>query len=89
MGKKLIAVALSGGVDSSTAANLLKKDGHEVIALHMKLWHDSNQGGVNQNDQSKSEEIVRKVKQVCDTIGIPLHLVDLKNDFKTKPLHYL
>jgi tRNA-specific 2-thiouridylase len=88
MGKKLIAVALSGGVDSSTAAILLKKAGYELIALHMNLWCDSNPDGGSQNDQFKSAKIICKVEQSCDALGIPLHIVDFKNDFRTRVVDY-
>lgn len=74
--KKIFAVAMSGGVDSSVAAALCKQQGHEVIGFTM--WHfDDNpplRTGVH-------EKAVDDAKRVCQKLDIPHHVIDLRNEF--------
>ena len=81
MPSKKIAVALSGGIDSSVAAYLLKKQGHDIIGLTMRLWPYTKGnlgGGSNWNfpetDYSPAEK-------VCDWLRIPFHVIDLSTQF--------
>ena len=62
MPKKKAAVAMSGGVDSSLAAWLLKDAGYEVIGVHLKLWADPDY-----------EDNITILKQTCAALDIPLH----------------
>jgi tRNA-uridine 2-sulfurtransferase len=71
--KLKVAVAMSGGVDSSVAAGLLLEQGHEVMGITM-LHYDS--------PCRKSETSVEDAARVCRTLGIPHHVVDLRNDFE-------
>ena len=64
-----IVVGISGGVDSSVAAYLLKKQGHEVIGLFMINWDE-------QDGQCTAEEDYEDVKRVCTKIGIPYFSVN-------------
>lgn len=70
MGKKVV-VAMSGGVDSSTAAYLLKKEGYEVIGATMKLLNDK-----------KTEKAITDAKNVCNSLGIKHYVFDLEKEFK-------
>lgn len=70
-----IVVGLSGGVDSSTAAFLLKEQGHEVIGLYMKNWEE--EGGVCHSLQDQ-EDVVR----VCDTLKIPFYSVNFVQEYQ-------
>jgi tRNA-uridine 2-sulfurtransferase len=63
-----IAIAMSGGMDSTAAALLLKGEGHEVIGLHMRL-------------HSGSLATWNAARKAADEIGVPLHLVDLSRQF--------
>ena len=65
-----IAVAMSGGIDSSVAAALLKQEGHEVFGATMKLTDSSN----NQN-------AIEDAQKVAEKLGIPHHVIDLRNIF--------
>lgn len=73
MGKKVI-VGLSGGVDSSVAAYLLKKQGYEVIGVTMQMWGE-NQG-------------ILDAKQVAETLGIPHYVADFTKEFRNGVVDY-
>ncbi|MDD3472795.1 MAG: tRNA 2-thiouridine(34) synthase MnmA [Syntrophaceae bacterium] len=64
-----IGVAISGGMDSAASGLLLKEEGHELIALHMRLFEDS-------------EASITKAQRVANLIKAPLHVIDLENDFQ-------
>jgi tRNA-specific 2-thiouridylase len=73
-----IAVAMSGGVDSSVAAALLKKEGHEVFGVTMllrPLSHGKNAGN------SPLPDSVADARKVAAKLGIPHHVIDLREDF--------
>jgi len=72
---KKVAVALSGGVDSSVAAALLKKQGFEVIGFHLRLF-DSNQEPLN------------RAKKVAQKLGIDFLVLDLRKEFRENIINY-
>lgn len=75
-GEKLrIAVGLSGGVDSSVAALLLKEQGHEVFGLFMKNWNEDDA------DVCPAAQDLRDAQQVCDKLGIELHTVSFAEEY--------
>lgn len=81
-----IAVGLSGGVDSSVAALLLKRAGHEVIALFMQNWHDTTgtlHGDCGWKDDRTIAELVAK------KLDIPFHFVDLSDIYSKKVVDYM
>jgi len=81
-----IAVGLSGGVDSSVAALLLKQAGHEVIALFMQNWHDTTgtlYGDCGWEDDRKIAELVAK------KLDVPFHFVDLSDVYSKKVVDYM
>lgn len=88
MARKRVAIAISGGVDSSAAALLLKESGYEVIGLHMRLWNDKKDKSGAQHYPSKLKVDFDRAERVCDKLDIPFHAIDLKNEFKTHVIDY-
>lgn len=81
-----IAVGLSGGVDSSVAALLLKQQGYDVFAIFMQNWNDST--GTLHGDCEWEEEL-SVARMVAKKIGIPFHFVDLSADYRKRVVDYM
>lgn len=73
-------VAMSGGVDSSVAAYLLQKEGHEVIGLSFELWDSRD---LKDSNVCCSAETIRLAKSVAHKLGIEHHTVDVRDAFYT------
>ena len=83
---KRVIVGLSGGVDSSVAAYLLKQQGYEVIGLFMKNWHDDS---VTISDECPWLEDSNDAMLVADKLGIPFQTVDLSVQYKERVVDYM
>lgn len=79
--KKRVLLGMSGGVDSSVSAIILKQQGYEVIGATMKLWEDKNNPEVESGCCSFSA--VNDAKRVCDQLGIPHYTLNCEEEFKT------
>ena len=86
MKKNKVVVALSGGVDSSVAAYLLKEQGYELIGLFMKNWHDEN---VTISDECPWLEDSNDAMLVAEKLKIPFQTVDLSKEYKEKIIDYM
>lgn len=83
---KRVIVGLSGGVDSSVAAYLLKEQGYEVIGLFMKNWHDDS---VTISDECPWLDDSNDAMLVADKLGIPFQTVDLSAQYKERIVDYM
>ncbi|MDR0295119.1 MAG: tRNA 2-thiouridine(34) synthase MnmA [Prevotellaceae bacterium] len=81
-----IVVGLSGGVDSSVAALLLKEQGHEVIAMFMQNWHETT--GTLYGDCPWKDDLAI-AQLVAKKLDIPFHFIDLSADYSKKVVDYL
>jgi tRNA-specific 2-thiouridylase len=79
-----ILVALSGGIDSSVVAHLLKEQGHELIGVRFTLWTDPLAPAISQILPSKccNAQTASRTQHVARALGIPLHILDLEKEFK-------
>jgi tRNA-uridine 2-sulfurtransferase len=84
--KKKVVVGLSGGVDSSVAAWILKEQGYDVIGLFMKNWHDTT--GLLQSDCHWEDDLMF-AEMVAKKLNIPFHQVDLSDDYRQKVVNYM
>ena len=84
--KKRVVVGLSGGVDSSVAAYLLKEQGYEVIGLFMKNWHDDS---VTISNECPWLDDSNDAMLVAEKLGIPFQTVDLSEQYKDKIVDYM
>ena len=83
---KKVVIGMSGGVDSSVAAIILKREGYDVIGLFMRNWDSTINndflGNPNlSNNICPQEEDYNDAKAVCDKLGIPLHRVDFVKEY--------
>jgi len=83
---KRVIVGLSGGVDSSVAAYLLKQQGYEVIGLFMKNWHDDT---VTISKECPWLEDSNDAMLVAEKLGIPFQVVDLSEQYKERIVDYM
>ncbi|MGH8762036.1 MAG: tRNA 2-thiouridine(34) synthase MnmA [Nitrosospira sp.] len=79
MGKRRVIVGMSGGVDSSVAALLLKQQGYDVVGLFMKNWEDDDT-----DDYCSSRQDLIDAASVADIIGIPLEAVNFSAEYKDR-----
>lgn len=86
-----IAVGMSGGVDSSVAALLLHKQGHQVTGLTMKIWREGAPApGLKGNAcyGPEEKEDIDATKRLCDSLGVPHHVIDCSNEYERIVLDY-
>ena len=74
MTQETVLLAMSGGVDSSIAAVLLKEQGHRVVGITMRLFDDESDG---------AQETISAARRVCQSLGIVHHVVDFRDEFET------
>jgi tRNA-specific 2-thiouridylase len=83
---KRVVIGLSGGVDSSVAAFLLKQQGYDVTALFMVNWHE-RVGAITSACTWEEDALIAQM--VAKKLGIPFHIVDLSKDYKKRVVDYM
>ncbi|MAQ31616.1 MAG: tRNA 2-thiouridine(34) synthase MnmA [Flavobacteriales bacterium] len=86
MKKKTVVIALSGGVDSSVSALLLKNAGYNLIALFMRNWHDNS---LTINNECPWITDSNDALQISNHLNIPFQIVDLSKEYKKRIIDYM
>lgn len=79
---------MSGGVDSSVAAYLLKEQGYDVIGVTMQIWQDQDETLMQENGGCCGLSAVDDARRVANTLEIPYYVMNFKKEFKTQVMDY-
>jgi tRNA-specific 2-thiouridylase len=85
--KTRVVAAMSGGVDSSVAAALLKRQGYEVVGLMMRLWGEPEAGGGAHN-RCCSPDAMAQARRVAEILDIPFYAIDAQAPFKARVVDF-
>ena len=88
MSKGKVVVGMSGGVDSSVAAWLLKEQGYDVIGVTMQIWQDEDNVVQEENGGCCGLSAVDDARRVAASIGIPYYVMNFKDEFKKTVIDY-
>lgn len=83
-----VVVGMSGGVDSSVAAYLLKKQGYDVIGVTMQIWQDEDHEVDEENGGCCGLSAVDDARRVANQLGIPYYVMNFKDTFKENVIDY-
>lgn len=88
MSKKKVVVGMSGGVDSSVAAYLLKEQGYDVIGVTMQIWQDEDRESVEEEGGCCGLSAVDDARRVANALDIPYYVMNFKEDFQKYVIDY-
>lgn len=86
--KKKVVVGMSGGVDSSVTAYLLKEAGYDVIGVTMQIWQDEEEQVLEENGGCCGLSAVEDARRVANSLGIPYYVMNFKKEFKEQVMDY-
>lgn len=86
--KGKVVVGMSGGVDSSVAAYLLKEQGYDVIGITMQIWQDEDKCNIEESGGCCGLSAVEDARRVADKLKIPYYVLNFKNEFKKNVIDY-
>ena len=86
--KKRVVVGMSGGVDSSVAAFLLKEQGYDVIGVTMQIWQEEDPDVVQSNGGCCGLSAVEDAARVAEQLGIPHYVMNFRREFKRQVIDY-
>ena len=88
MAKERVVVGMSGGVDSSVAAYLLKEAGYDVVGVTMQIWQKEDDDTVSANGGCCGQSAVEDAARVASRIGIPHYVMNFRDEFQEKVIQY-
>lgn len=88
MAKKKVVVGMSGGVDSSVAAWLLKEQGYDVTGITMQIWQDEEEQVMEENGGCCGLSAVDDARRVAAQLDIPYYVMNFKNEFRKYVIDY-
>ena len=80
--RPLVAVAMSGGVDSAVAAALLARDGYRIVGMTLRLWSEEHGPGALRENRCCSLESVADARRLCYELGVPHYVINVEQRFK-------
>lgn len=86
--KEKVVVGMSGGVDSSVAAYLLKEQGYDVIGVTMQIWQDEDVCSMEEKGGCCGLSAVEDARRVAAVLDIPYYVMNFKQEFKDKVINY-
>ena len=86
--KEKVVVGMSGGVDSSVAAYLLKKQGYDVIGVTMQIWQEEDVCTVEENGGCCGLSAVEDARRVAAALGIPYYVMNFREEFQKNVIDY-
>jgi len=88
MTTKTVVVAMSGGVDSSVAAALLKQRGYHVIGMMMRLWAEETAAGFGGHNRCCTPDQLADARRIANLLDIPFYVIDTKDVFRNKIVQF-